>query len=161
MNRIQKALFKINALLPDVREKLDALKHPKAIPDMKEKAEASVNGQQMMEQIIRNRFSRHESKGRAWSSDSKATEAKKRKKGESPEPLEATGALKQAAIKAVAGTFKVDEKIQWDINRIGLRYAKPANKKRHFFDPPSPDELKPAADAVSKVFRQEISTLTS
>lgn len=158
MTRLELAQQKLQNLEAAVQRKLDRLSTLDPDP-LISKAEAAVNGQGMMEQIIEDRFSSKSTDGRPWSPDKSNTTMKKSETGKSGGTLEGTGALRQAAVRAVAGTFRMRAPIRWDINKIGLRYAKPVQKKRPFFAQPSQRELAPAMKVAAGALSGGIKSL--
>jgi len=109
--------------------------------DVEQKGEEEVNDQQAMEQIIEDRFENSESRGWAWRPLKKPDH----------QPLVQTGALKEAARSAVAGTYRLDHsRIRWSVVDVRVHYA-PFHQDgtatipaRPFFDPPSEEELEEA-----------------
>lgn len=150
MDRLDFAISRLEELDKIVGPKLDNLADPQLPRNLLDKANYDVNSRGLMGEIIRQRFNTGTSQGRAWAKDKPSTVKDKTKRGEANDLLNRTGALRQAAIKAVENSFNIMQPINFDLSKVGLRYAKVVNKKRPFFATPSTDELRDTIEVVSE-----------
>lgn len=126
---------------------------------IEKRAEAVVNMNGHMERIISTRFrlqSTRTTGGRPW--------AARKERGDGHPILNDTGALLNAAIKAVRGTYRMNHRlIIWNLVDVGIEYSvyhQEGNPDRNlprraFFYLPSKAELRPAdREAITTVRRE-------
>lgn len=125
--------------------------------DVVQAAESDVNDSGAMEAIMERRFDTGTSRGWRWAP------IKRPKPGSTP--LVDTGALKRAAIEAVAGTYRIDHaRIRWDVRDVMADHASwhqhgtSTIPSRPFIDPPSEAELLEADDAASAALLEAFET---
>jgi len=92
-------------------------------------AEAVVNRQKVMQQIVEQRFARQSTRavgGRRWAALKASTIASRTRMGYGVGPiLQRTVALKESAKAAVANTYRIaHSRIKWSVGRVRVSYGK-------------------------------------
>ena len=133
------------------------------------RAEKAVNKAKLMQEIIEGRFENEATRatgGKPWKRLKPATIKQRIRGGYGEGPiLQRTVMLKERAKAAVAGTFSLSEKVEWDVASVGVDYAAYHQEgggslpRRPFFDSPSKAELSDAIDAARAAAMREVRKL--
>ena len=121
--------------------------------------ERRVNADEVMENIMERRFI-FESRtvpGQRWLALTPRYRTWKARRGYSTKILTRTGAMRDAAVEAVKGTWRFGESPRWNIGMVkGIEYAPFANQRRPFVMNPTAAELKPAEKRALRYAKEEL-----